>query len=203
MTEDSQQEEDEGKGEMTFMSHLRELRDRLLRIMLVVIVATRLLPGYQLFSFDKFLYLLPYFIFGIALNRFADDLFKTKIIILAALIFVVGIICQQLTWFNILDLNKDKMGVMALIIGLCGNYLFFKFRITIPFLAKLGFYSYSIFLFHVFAAAGSRIIASKAGIHNTGLLFIISLTCGLTFPIIVEMVLLKSSILRRIFLGLR
>ncbi len=38
MTEDSQQEESAEKVEMTFVSHLLELRDRLLRIILVVIV---------------------------------------------------------------------------------------------------------------------------------------------------------------------
>lgn len=54
MTEDSQQEEGEEKGEMTFMSHLLELRDRLLRIMLIVIV---IFLGLFYFANDIYTYL--------------------------------------------------------------------------------------------------------------------------------------------------
>lgn len=83
------------------------------------------------------------------------------------------------------------------------SYLIFYIRKPNRFLAELGYYAYGIYLFHVFGTAGSRIISKWFGIHNLLPLFIIGLIFGLGIPILVELVLLKSAVLRRLFLGLK
>ena len=68
-------------------------------------------------------------------------------------------------------------------------------------LAKIGIYSYSIYLFHVFFTAGSRIILSKVGVSDINLLFICSLFLGVFGAILTELFFDKYKITRLSLLG--
>jgi peptidoglycan/LPS O-acetylase OafA/YrhL len=87
--------------------------------------------------------------------------------------------------------------------GLTGIFLIFFIRKSNRFLAELGYYSYGIYLFHVFGTAGSRIVSRWIGIEGLLPLFLIGLLLGLGFPILLELLLMKSRIPRRLFLGLK
>ena len=159
---------------------------------------------YDIFSFTKFLYLLPFFILGIGLYRFKDILFKKEVVIFVAIILVSGVIVQQLKWFEILPYNSGRSGFVGVFVGIAGIYIIFKVRGINRYLADLGYYAYGIYLFHVFSTAGSRIVSKLIGIENNGLLFLIGLFFGLGFPIILEKyLLLRVPILKRLFLGLK
>jgi len=156
-----------------------------------------------LFSFNRYLYLLPFFLLGIGINRYSDLLFKRSVLITGSILLVIGITIQQLNWFNIFNLEHGRFGLLGVFVGLTGIWLIFYIRKPNRFLAWLGYYSYGIYLFHVFGTAGSRIISKWLGIGNLMMLFIIGMIFGLGLPILIEFVLLKSKILRRLFLGLR
>lgn len=162
------------------------------------------LVKFDLFNFGRFLYLLPFFILGIGLNRFKDILFKKEVVIFISVVLIIGIVVQQLKWFGILDVGSGRFGYIGIIVGIAGIFIIFRIRGVNRQLASLGYYAYGIYLFHVFGTAGSRIVSKVIGIENTPLLFIIGLAFGLGFPILLEKyVLLKSPILRKVFLGLK
>ena len=155
------------------------------------------------FSFNRFLYLLPYFLLGLGIKRYSDYLFNKTALLAIFILLVIGISLQQLNWFHVIDLEGNRFGLLSVFVGLSGIWLIFYIRKPNKFLAKLGYYSYGIFLFHVFGTAGSRIISRWMGIESTPILFIIGMGFGLGLPILIELILLKSRVLKRIFFGLR
>lgn len=170
-------------------------------IFLVTIVP---IVTYDIFNFSRFLYLLPFFILGIGLNRFKDILFNKKIIICVSIILIGGLVVQQLRIFNIIPAGPGKFGFNGVLVGITGIFIIFKIRGKNKFLAALGYYAYGIYLFHVFGTAGSRIIANFMGINGMGSLFLIGLFFGLGFPIILEkLLLLRVPLFKLIFLGLK
>jgi fucose 4-O-acetylase-like acetyltransferase len=159
---------------------------------------------YDVFNFQRFIYLLPFFLLGIGLNRFKDILFKKEVVVFISAILIVGLIVQQLKWFHVLPQDDGRSGITGVMVGITGIFIIFRVRGTNKFLADLGYYAYGIYLFHVFSTAGSRILSRFMGIENTGLLFLIGLFFGLVFPILLEKyVLLRVPILKKLFLGLK
>jgi glucans biosynthesis protein C len=170
-------------------------------ILVLVIAAPWVLTDFL--SFTSYLYLLPFFILGIGINRFHNQLFKKSNIVIVFILLIIGLTFQQLNWFGLIKMQDAKYGFLGIFIGLTGIFLIFYIRKPNRFLAELGYYSYGIYLFHVFGTAGSRIISKWMGIHNLLPLFFIGLFFGLGLPILLELVLLKSQVLRRLFLGLK
>ncbi|MDY6934649.1 MAG: acyltransferase [Spirochaetota bacterium] len=172
-------------------------------LFIVIILYLFIKHPINFFSFNKALYLLPFFILGCGLSRFGNQL-KTPLITTFSLVFFSAtIITQQLIWFNQFQLQTCYTPILSISVGLSGTFLLIQFRKKINILASLGFYSYAIYLFHVFFSAGSRIALKGIGITNTDISFPLGLTCALLFPIIIEKILLKDKILKRLFLGLR
>jgi len=156
-----------------------------------------------LFSFIFYLYLLPYFLLGLGLNRFSKILFNTKILIIVLSFLIVGVILQQLSWFKIVEVPSSKYGILGSIVGFSGTWLIIHIRRPIRFLAYFGYFSYGIYLFHVFGTAGSRIISRLIGIEQLLVLFLVGMIFGLGVPIFMEWIIMKSKVLRLLFLGLK
>lgn len=157
-----------------------------------------------IFNFGTSLYLLPFFLLGIGIKRFRDEIYKKPVLISIISLLVVGLTVQQLNWFDVISIPDKKYGFLGVFVGLTGIYMIFRVRGKNKALGDLGYYAYGIYLFHVFGTAGSRIVSKALGIESTMLLFLIGLLFGLGFPIILEKyILLPVRILRKIFLGLR
>lgn len=161
--------------------------------------------SYHFYILIKYVYLLPYFILGIGLYRFQDRLYeKSEVLIAVSIVFILGIGIQQLIGFGILDTDNSDFWILGEVVGMTGIFLIFYLRKPSRFLAILGYYSYGIFLFHIFGTAGSRIIFMKLGVENLNLLFLLMMIFGLGFPIFLEeMLLTRNRLLKRVFLGLK
>lgn len=144
------------------------------------------------------LYLFPYFLMGMGLQRF--DLIRR-------LGRVAGLVLLGLATIAVIMLLKEtysiegKRTLPGLLIGasVCIGLLSMGFSSKI--LSMIGWYSYSIYLYHVFFTAGSRILFGVLGLNNIHVLFFMGLVTGVLGPILVELVFIRWSLTRKLFLG--
>jgi glucans biosynthesis protein C len=153
------------------------------------------------FSYKGAIYLLPFFVIGIGIQRF-NKFFTNKIfIVVLIIILIVSIIIQQLAWYHLIEYNFSRSGGIGLLIGLTGTILLFRLRWRVKWLIWIGSFAYSIYLFHAFGTAGGRIIIKATGMNSTWIIFMVSLLIGMILPIIVEKLLDRFKLTRMLFLG--
>lgn len=156
-------------------------------------------PNY--FGFKGAIYLLPFFVIGVGIQRFKAIFQNKNLNIIMTVALLGSLILQQLVWFGVVDYQFSKAGGLGLIIGLFGTIVLFKSKLNIKSMVWIGNYSYTIFLFHSFGTSGGRIILQKLGIQSTPLIFLFSLLLGLFSPIVVENILDRFNFTRLLFLG--
>jgi len=146
-------------------------------------------------SLSGVFYLLPYFVAGIYYSRFPIKIKHKQIIGFVLLMVVVGLL------FLYGQYSHERRSILALIIGIlsCSGLLFINAKSI--FLARIGFYSYEIYLFHVFFTAGSRIVFKPAGISNIYILLIIGIVFGITGPIMISWIAYRYPLTSACLLG--
>jgi hypothetical protein len=65
----------------------------------------------------------------------------------------------------------------------------------------LGYFSFEIYLFHVFGTAGSRIVLNKLAIHDVWITFAVSMVLGLILPVALKKAVGRFSLLNLAFFG--
>tara|TARA_B110000211_G_scaffold58679_1_gene65656 strand:+ start:1114 stop:2133 length:1020 start_codon:yes stop_codon:yes gene_type:complete len=150
------------------------------------------------FSFSGFIYLLPYFLFGMSLVRFNFSVNISPVLGLALLFFLIFII--TLIFKGIVPYFEQR-SLSSLILGCLGCLILLVVGIRFKPLAWIGSYSYSIYLFHVFFTAGTRIILHKLNVYDVEIIFSIALATGLLLPILTEKILEKNYFTNLVFLG--
>lgn len=159
-------------------------------------------PVPNLLSFKGAAYLFPFFLIGIGIHRYKELLLSQKITPLILIIFIGTIAAQQFIWFNAYP-QPEKHSILGMTIGICAVLLLFRLKFKNAFLAWIGNYAYSIFLFHVFFTGGSRIALLKAGVENQWIILLTGVVCAILFPIIMDILIRKSAFLRFYLLGLK
>jgi fucose 4-O-acetylase-like acetyltransferase len=154
----------------------------------------------NVFSFKGAVYLLPFFLLGIGMNRFSERMFHPYVLRIVLFLFLGGIIVQQLAWFGYYPMQQ-KHSLLGLTIGVSAAILFFQWKVKNNFLIWVGSYAYSIFLFHVFFTGGTRIVLLKAGISNQWVILFMATVLSVLIPIVIENILGCSRVLRLVFLG--
>jgi glucans biosynthesis protein C len=171
-------------------------------IVSVIYIAANSFLQLNFFSFSGFLYLFPFFIFGLGIKRFYRLIFKKQVLLIFLFIMLFAFLLQQYNWFKpvikLLILNR----LLNYVVSITGICLLFYIRKPIGFLTILGYSSYCIYLFHVFGTAGSRVFLQIFGVENRLIIFIIALALGMAMPMIVEKFIVRSKVLRKFFLGL-
>ncbi len=156
-------------------------------------------PNY--FSYKGVIYLLPFFLVGIGIFRYKEWFSHPLMITLLWISLISGLIIQQLVWFGQLEYYMSKGTGIGLMIGLTGTILLMKLKFNNKWLVWIGGCSYSIYLFHAFATAGARIIATSSGIHVSLVIFFLALSAGIGLPIMADKVFNQLSITRILLLG--
>ncbi|MEY3219330.1 MAG: hypothetical protein RIT27_687 [Pseudomonadota bacterium] len=174
-------------------------------LMVLVVLLSLFLPKSNFLSFVGYLYLLPYFTLGYGFNRFNQQLFTKPIILVMSVAFIVNTVIHQLIWFGYINLFHDKISVISICGGITSTFLLFRYRFTIPSLAILGGYSYTVYLFHGFGISLMGKINNIIGIHNFSYFidFSLQLCAGIVSGILVHNLAGKYSLTRRLFLGKR
>lgn len=174
-------------------------------IFLLAAMTRNLIPEFypNVFSINGFFSLLPFFILGCGINRF-PDLFTLKAFIKpVGILFILAMLYQQYIWFSGSILSQMGIAALSIFVGTSGIIILCYIRKDIPLMSRIGYYSFGIYLFHVFGTAGSRILLSKFDIGNNAVIFSVGLSLGILIPIIIELNLEKFKITRRLFLGLK
>jgi len=150
------------------------------------------------------IFMLPYFCFGLGLNRFGL-LHKGRWVTFVALgLAVVGLILQILVLSGRLKIADQRDTVFYLSLSLVDIFLLFKIRWKAPWLSKLGNYSYSIFIFHFYIILAMQKLAalSPLSLPPFGRFAVIFL-CAIGLSILAHFVFQRFTLTRRLFLGLR
>ena len=158
-------------------------------------------PNY--FSYGGTLYLMPFFILGIAIQRFKDILSDKRFVTGIWCVFILCLAMIQIIWFKFGNdgyMAYGKSSWLGIITGLSTAALLL-IRINVPFLIKIGGFSYTVYLFHSFAKGMSQSTLLKLGINNEFVVFICGVTAGILGPIFIDIILSKWRMTRYIFLG--
>jgi hypothetical protein len=183
---------------------INKFRNWLILFLAAVVIRNILLPiSVNVFSFNGFINLLPFFVLGCGIQRFNNIFSGKELIKISVIAFVFSFAIQQYIWFADLDLSYYYEQLLSVFVACSGIIVLFFIRKNIPFMSKIGYYAFGIYLYHVMGTAGSRIILTKFGVEQHMILFGIGLLFGLGLPILIELIFEKSKITRRLFLGMK
>ena len=162
-----------------------------------------LVPSIALFGIGPALRLLPFFLIGYGLKRFAPELSLLSLSALVAL-FTATFAPRMMTLtgaFEIEDIRLDR--ALAVVIGASSILVLFHFRKTLTngFLSWVGGYAFGIYLFHYFALQAVWIGSEAIGLGNEFALFAIGLTLGIGLPIILQIITRPSRAARLVLFG--
>lgn len=130
-------------------------------------------------------YLLPFFLLGLASNRFGEQLPRGPVMLAtAALLAGLGLYLIFVT-----QAMPDRPGIVALVISASLCVFLLRSQLELRWLAWIGLYSFAIYLFHSFFSAASRIALMQLGVRSVPALFITGLLAGISGPIVAAMIL--------------
>lgn len=151
------------------------------------------------FGLRKAFYLLPFFLSGVILMRFSRSIYRlewatTLVVAVPALGMAIGYAAGSAALV-------DTM--LLVVIGTAFAALLLLLTPPVPLLARIGFYSYTIYLFHVFGTAGMRIALTRIGTEDPLVVFVASMLGGVLLPIVVHLIVHPIPGLSRMLIGLR
>ncbi|MCB0063785.1 MAG: acyltransferase [Caldilineaceae bacterium] len=151
------------------------------------------------FSINGVFYLLPFFVAGLLVSRFAIQAGRLYYPLL-----LIGLVVPYLyiVWqIRSADWMLERRSLLALWIGLTSSFLLVRSGLQIGVLAWIGRYSYTIYLFHVFFTAATRIFLTAGHVEQTFVLLLLCTTAGVLGPILLEMAAVNHPLSSLLLLG--
>jgi peptidoglycan/LPS O-acetylase OafA/YrhL len=174
----------------------------ILAIVVVAVVVDALVPeGNNLLGIRMALYLLPFFLAGLACQRFdwrsAPVQWKVLIVVATVALTVV----TQLGVWGVTEEVPSRHSPIAAALGICACLMLLLTRWTARPLVYIGAFSFVIYLVHPIGAAGTRYVLDRFGIESTSVNMIIGILGGLAFGIVIELGARRFRITRLLVLG--
>jgi fucose 4-O-acetylase-like acetyltransferase len=144
------------------------------------------------------LYLLPFFLTGLGCQRFAIDGQGMR---MAAALVMLASIWTVLSYTSPSIPGERQSAVAGALLGMSAAFLLLRSGWVWPALARIGAFSFAIYLFHVFFTAASRMVLGKLGVDNLYVLLMTGLAAGLSGPVLVACLIQQSNRLNRCLLG--
>ncbi|MDG1416817.1 MAG: hypothetical protein P8P99_03335, partial [Maricaulis sp.] len=141
--------------------------------------------GVIVLSLEKTFYLAPFFITGVALNRLGKDLPDVLGYVIGGLA-LVGLAAHAYDTIREPGLTTDRRTLLGLFLalGLSSSLVIFRFRAQ--WLETIGRYSYSIFLYHIFAVFGLQAAYDMLGFPGAWGGLVLGVGLGLALPMAAE-----------------
>ncbi|WP_193177988.1 acyltransferase family protein [Oricola nitratireducens] len=162
-------------------------------------------PEQNVFSIYGAIYLLPYFLLGVLFHRNVNEIFaRTGLLIPLAFLAVAA--ASYVNVSEYLDTGRfsvDNRDLQSLAFGFGACMLAMMTLPRISILARFGPYSYTIYLYHVFATSFARRGLTAAGIEDSAVFIAVGVVCGLALPVLLHVVAKRFPLTRVAMLGLR
>ena len=152
-------------------------------------------PYTKLFALKGFVYLMPFFLFGMYVVRFRLQTLRPLISVILFLVLMVALYLS--------DNQINSQRLVGCLIGIASCYLLLGCKLSINLLAKIGIYSYSIYIFHVFFTSATRLVVSKVTELPIEIDLMLGLTAGIVGPVFVYFVAQKVPYGGMLLLGQR
>jgi hypothetical protein len=159
------------------------------------ISSIRFAPEFSLFGAN---YLFPFFLFGLGCSRFRIAKIDFLPIYIAVL---VGTSSYAIAGILGYVARTDRVSIIALLLGVSACFSLLLSGWKNRTLAFIGFYSYTIYLFHVFFTASTRMFLYSMNLKNITALVIVATVAGVVGPILVEMIADRFALTRTPLLG--
>ncbi|MCC7407718.1 MAG: acyltransferase, partial [Phycisphaeraceae bacterium] len=170
-------------------------------VLVASVVAQQLYPAPAFLSIWGVFYLLPSFLLGYGMWRFAPLLNHQAWSIAAAIVLAAGLVLlftlEPGTGFG----GPLRTGLVSVLTGLGAAYLLLRHRRAVPILPVLGAYSYAIYLYHTFALALFRRLCLALHVQSYDLVFLIKWAAGLSIPILAAILIRRFRPARAVLLG--
>lgn len=178
--------------------HLFHTKTRFLIILALAIAVHLSGISIPYFSISGAIYLLPYFLIGMAFSRYKN--LSALPLWLGWFILVAVSVCLALMFFDYIAVATRRT-IGSLIVGSAACVGLFISRFKSGILAWIGGYSYTIYLYHVFFTAAAKLAFENFGIDEINILFLLALLGGLGGPIVIEILFSRWNLSRYLLLG--
>jgi surface polysaccharide O-acyltransferase-like enzyme len=136
------------------------------------------------FGLQGAVFLLPFFLLGLASNRFAERLARSQVLGASGALLVMASLP-----FALAGVMPERPGLAALIISASACVFLVRSQFELRWLAWIGAYSFAIYLFHSMFSAASRIALMQMGVTSLTALFTVGMLAGVAGPIVAAIVL--------------
>lgn len=154
-------------------------------------------------SLDRAIYLAPFFGLGLLLARL-EPRAAVRVGLTCAAVGLTLFAVHSMTVLAEPDRDIARRTVIALGLGLALSGTLLAFRFSVPTLARIGAYSFSIYLYHLFAVMGLQMAYQIIARPDPWLGLALGLTAGIAAPIVLhEIVLRLGGVAPMVMLGLR
>lgn len=169
----------------------------------VLSVVVHIPQQWDIFSVGGAFRLAPFFLLGYLFSAHALEVRRLGGWLLGttAALFVVR--CAEV--FNFVHLAPLVDSSLGVLLGMAAVSALIAFRESLAWrpLALLGYFSFAIYLFHVFGTASTRIAMTRVGVESDAVVFATALSAGIALPILIAVVLGRSAWASWTFLGQR
>lgn len=181
---------------------MRSIRSWLFWLALMVLLPY-LWSGRTFWSLNKMIPLAVFFFFGVGLYRFRDYLFRPEWRPWAWLIFLLAMMVHALRESGWVDLNHREVRPFLVLAGTVGAYCLLNLRLKASWLARLGVYSYAVYLYHGLAFETHQWFDDLVlgGIPGRVVWFALLLVAGLGIPILIDRIFAQVRWVRTPVLG--
>jgi peptidoglycan/LPS O-acetylase OafA/YrhL len=154
--------------------------------------------GFIWFSVLGATYLLPYFLLGLGMTRLKWDAhqqqFKSGLL---QIVLGAGV----LAWLMAQGFELERFSAPMLVAGLLLASGFWSLGLRNRLLARIGHYSFAIFLFHVFFTSATRMALHAMTLDTPWLVLVVSVPAGVLLPAVMQCVMEKLHNASRLGLG--
>ena len=169
-------------------------------VLSLVTFATSPLAGVAIFSLRDVSFLLPFFLLGLAANRFQAMVLAPKTMRAVGCIFVTTAILHAIG-ISVGHMEFDRTALLAAVLGFSTVLCILRWMPTTQPFIWLGSYSYSIYLYHFPVIAFFAYAAEKLGLRSTPIFVLLSLVLGVLLPIALEAATRNNQTARLLLLG--